>query len=79
MEEATPADRRHQGHQDTTLDKTPGTAKRAVSYIRVSTKQQAVRDGNPEGYSLPTQRSYALRKAEEKVAVLPTRSKATSA
>jgi site-specific DNA recombinase len=30
--------------------------KRAVVYIRVSTKDQARRDGNPEGYSLPTQR-----------------------
>jgi site-specific DNA recombinase len=30
--------------------------KRAAIYLRVSTKQQAMRDGNPEGYSLPTQR-----------------------
>jgi site-specific DNA recombinase len=37
--------------------------KRAVSYLRVSTKAQAVRDGNPEGYSLPTQRAEAQRKA----------------
>jgi site-specific DNA recombinase len=38
--------------------------KRAAIYIRVSTKQQAVRDGNPEGYSLPTQREACTRKAE---------------
>jgi DNA invertase Pin-like site-specific DNA recombinase len=38
--------------------------KRAVIYIRVSTKQQAVRDGNPEGYSLPTQREACHRKVE---------------
>jgi site-specific DNA recombinase len=33
--------------------------KRAFIYLRVSTKAQAVRDGNPEGYSLPTQRADA--------------------
>ena len=38
--------------------------KRAVVYLRVSTKDQAVRDGNPEGYSLPTQRADAKRKAD---------------
>ena len=38
--------------------------KRAVIYIRVSSKQQAVRDGNPEGYSLPTQREACIKKAE---------------
>ncbi len=40
-----------------------GGMKRAVIYIRVSTKQQAVRDGNPEGYSLPTQREACYAKA----------------
>jgi site-specific DNA recombinase len=40
-----------------------GAMKRAVIYIRVSTKQQAVRDGNPEGYSLPTQRQACTFKA----------------
>src|SRR5881628_3284947 len=43
-------------------DATPLT--RAVIYIRVSTKQQAMRDGNPEGYSLPTQRDACRAKAE---------------
>ncbi len=37
----------------------------AVSYLRVSTKEQAERDGDPEGYSIPAQRSANLRKAEE--------------
>lgn len=35
----------------------------AVSYIRVSTKEQAERDGDPEGYSLPAQRAANERKA----------------
>ena len=30
--------------------------KTAVLYLRVSTKKQAARHGNDEGYSLPTQR-----------------------
>jgi site-specific DNA recombinase len=38
--------------------------KRAVIYIRVSTKQQAVRADSGEGYSLPTQRDACLSKAE---------------
>lgn len=36
----------------------------AVSYLRVSTSQQAERDGDPEGYSLPAQREANRRKAE---------------
>ena len=48
----------------TDVEPAPGP-KRAVIYIRVSTKQQAVRDGNPEGYSLPTQRNGCRRKIEE--------------
>src|SRR5437764_914402 len=45
----------------------PATAtKRATAaiYLRVSTKDQAVRHGDPEGYSLPTQRGEAQRMAE---------------
>src|SRR5262245_26298723 len=38
--------------------------KRAVTYLRVSTKEQAHRDGNAEGYSLPTQRQMVQIKAE---------------
>ncbi len=37
---------------------------RAVLYLRVSTKEQARRDGNAEGYSLPTQREAGLARAE---------------
>lgn len=43
---------------------------RAVVYLRVSTKQQAMRDGNPEGYSLPTQRKLCHELAERKGAVV---------
>lgn len=35
----------------------------AVSYLRVSTKEQAERDGDPEGYSIPAQREANCRKA----------------
>jgi site-specific DNA recombinase len=36
----------------------------AVVYLRVSTKDQARRNGEPEGYSLPAQRGAVQRKAE---------------
>jgi site-specific DNA recombinase len=36
---------------------------RAVLYLRVSTKEQAERDGDPEGYSIPAQREACTRKA----------------
>ncbi len=35
----------------------------AVSYLRVSTKEQAERDGDPEGYSIPAQREANQRAA----------------
>src|SRR4051812_6771066 len=35
----------------------------AVIYLRVSTKEQAEREGDPEGYSIPAQREAAHRKA----------------
>lgn len=35
----------------------------AVSYLRVSTKEQAERDGDPEGYSIPAQREANRRVA----------------
>jgi site-specific DNA recombinase len=44
--------------------------KRAIIYLRVSTKQQALRDGNPEGYSLPTQRRLCHELAKLKGAVV---------
>src|SRR5688572_6053880 len=37
---------------------------RGLMYIRVSTKRQAEKDGQPEGYSLPAQRGDLARKAE---------------
>lgn len=41
-------------------------AKKAVSYIRVSTRGQAERGGeNVEGFSLPAQREANKRKASE--------------
>ncbi len=40
---------------------TPTTA---VSYLRVSTKDQAEKDGGSEGYSIPAQRAANARKAE---------------
>jgi site-specific DNA recombinase len=36
----------------------------AVAYLRVSTREQAERDGEVEGYSLPAQRDACLRKAD---------------
>src|SRR5258706_15783798 len=35
----------------------------AAIYVRVSTKEQAERDGDPEGYSIPAQRDACMRKA----------------
>ncbi len=49
---------------------TESAPKRAVVYIRVSTKQQAMRDGNPEGYSLPTQRQACMDRARQLSAVV---------
>ena len=40
------------------------TPKRAVSYIRVSTREQARRGGSEEGFSLPAQREANKRKAQ---------------
>ncbi len=43
---------------------------RAVLYLRVSTKEQAERDGDPEGYSIPAQREACKRKATSLGAVV---------
>jgi site-specific DNA recombinase len=37
--------------------------RRAVIYLRVSTRDQAERNGDPEGYSIPAQREACLKKA----------------
>src|SRR5581483_6603747 len=42
----------------------------AVLYLRVSTKEQAQRDGDPEGYSIPAQREACRRKAASLNAVV---------
>jgi site-specific DNA recombinase len=42
----------------------------AVLYARVSTKEQAERDGDPEGYSIPAQREACTRKAQSLGAVV---------
>jgi site-specific DNA recombinase len=47
-----------------------GPFESAVSYLRVSTKEQAERDGDPEGYSIPAQREANRRKAEALGAVI---------
>lgn len=40
------------------------TPKRAVSYLRVSTREQAERGGREEGFSIPAQREANKRKAQ---------------
>lgn len=57
-------------NQATTESADAHPAKSAVSYLRVSTKEQAERDGDPEGYSLPAQREANRRKAAAKEAVI---------
>jgi site-specific DNA recombinase len=47
-----------------------GSLAQAVSYLRVSTKEQAEKDGNSEGYSIPAQREANRRKASSMGAVV---------
>ena len=47
------------------LDYIGATTCLAVSYLRVSTKEQAERGGRDEGFSIPAQREANLRKARE--------------
>ena len=42
----------------------------AVSYLRVSTKEQAEKGGTDEGFSIPAQREANRRKAEQLGAVI---------
>ena len=42
----------------------------AVSYLRVSSKEQAERGGRDEGFSIPAQREANLRKARDLDAVI---------
>ena len=52
-----------------TIESTPDLLP-AFSYIRVSTMEQAERDGDPEGYSIPAQRAANQRKAASIGAVI---------
>ena len=51
------------------IDPPQGTAQ-AVSYLRVSTKEQAEKGGTDEGFSIPAQREANRRKAEQLGAVI---------
>lgn len=52
------------------LDYIGETTCMAVSYLRVSTKEQAERGGRDEGFSIPAQRDANMRKARELDAVI---------
>src|SRR5690625_3378751 len=47
------------------VDPAPVPTAVAVSYLRVSTKEQAAKSGTDEGYSIPAQREANQRKAEQ--------------
>ncbi|MHA6507950.1 hypothetical protein [Tessaracoccus sp. Y1736] len=51
------------------IDPPKGTAL-AVSYLRVSTREQAEKGGTEEGFSIPAQREANRRKAEQLGAVV---------
>ena len=52
------------------LDRLGETTTLAVSYLRVSTKEQAERGGRDEGFSIPAQRDANLRKARDLNAIV---------
>ena len=52
------------------LDRIGETTTLAVSYLRVSTKEQASKGGRDEGFSIPAQREANLRKARELNAII---------
>ena len=54
----------------TALDRIGETTTLAVSYLRVSTKEQASKGGRDEGFSIPAQREANLRKARELNAII---------
>ncbi|CCH78448.1 conserved hypothetical protein [Nostocoides japonicum T1-X7] len=56
--------------QTGTLDQLGETTTLAVSYLRVSTKEQAKRGGRNEGFSIPAQRDANLRKARDLNAIV---------
>ena len=54
----------------TAPDQIGATTTLAVTYLRVSTKEQASKGGQDEGFSIPAQRQANLRKAQEVNAVI---------
>ena len=50
---------------DSLVAPTPFPGSFAVSYLRVSTKEQAEKGGQAEGFSIPAQREANARKADE--------------
>src|SRR4051812_27481130 len=63
---ATPSPTRGDHSEDVmerSADTVEQTVPNAILYVRVSTKEQAERDGDPEGYSIPAQREACKRKA----------------
>lgn len=52
------------------LDRLGETTTLAISYLRVSTKEQAQRGGRDEGFSIPAQREANLRKARDLNAIV---------
>ncbi len=63
-------DRSHEHTNDEPEKDDSMTPTRAVLYLRVSTKDQARRNGEAEGYSLPAQRRAAEHKAQAKGATI---------
>ena len=47
------------------LQAVPALTRRAVLYVRVSTKEQLQGNGDPDGYSIPAQRQFCQAKAED--------------
>jgi site-specific DNA recombinase len=52
-------------HRNARTNTATAARKRAAIYIRVSTSEQATRNGEREGYSIPYQREACMRRAEE--------------
>lgn len=61
---ATAADARDTARFDDPAAPVQELSRHALIYVRVSTKEQAERDGDPEGYSIPAQREACQRKAD---------------
>ncbi|MBL3691017.1 recombinase family protein [Leucobacter chromiireducens subsp. chromiireducens] len=59
-----------QQRTQSSVDRLGETTTLAVSYLRVSTKEQAERGGRAEGFSIPAQREANLRKARDLNAIV---------